>query len=331
MIYLKKAIMKKMNKMIFYTHLMNIVYLVIFSILTYNKFWKINKKAGNFIIEIGKKNSLEIIFVAMLVILILNIVLNKLFIKTIYTKVNGFLKKITKINFKINIDSLKTDIYELDEILLKYKKMTDEIYEKKQEIRLYNKKLELKNNELLKDEIKIKSKKNELRQIIDIIPYKVFVKDEDGVFLLVNKATASGYGLTASEMEGEKHIIIHAKNKSIPMDEVKDFLEDDREVIRTGKTKFIPEEENHENDGTIKIMQTIKVPFETMDTKKKVMLGVAVDITDQKKMQKELEIKNKKIENSLRIIEEKNLELEASYQQLAAYNQEIEELNKKKR
>ena len=42
-----------------------------------------------------------------------------------------------------------------------------------------------------------------LRQIIDLNPSFIFAKDEEGKFVLVNKALADAYGSTPEEMVGK--------------------------------------------------------------------------------------------------------------------------------
>jgi len=329
LISLKKQIMKKTTEIIGCITILNIIAIITLTFLTCNRCWKLDNSLEYMLIKISRLDFLKMALIYYFIFIIFMYITSKVCVYKDIKKIVCKLKKIIYLKKIVNIDEFKTNVEEIDELLINYKKMLDKIHGKEEKIKENNQVLELNNIQLLNGKQEIKAKRNELRQIIDIIPYKIFVKDEDGVFLLVNKATADGYALTPLEMEGEKHIIIHAKDKSIPIDEVKDFLEDDREVIRTGKTKFIAEEENHENDGTVKIMQTIKVPFETMETKKKVMLGIAVDITEQRNMRKELEIRNEEIITYLKEIEDKNLELEASYQKLATYKKEIEEVNKK--
>ncbi len=79
--------------------------------------------------------------------------------------------------------------------------------------------------------------KQDIRQIIDLVPHSLFVKDVDGRFLLVNEATAKINGLSVDEMTGRT------------IDEIMDdpglvalYRADDMEVIKTGKAKHITEE-----------------------------------------------------------------------------------------
>jgi len=131
--------------------------------------------------------------------------------------------------------------------------------------------------ERLKAEEILKTQREFLRTVIDTDPNFVFAKDWEGRFTLVNKAVAENYGTTAEDLIGKSDADF---NTSIS--EVEHFLSDDREVISTGKAKFIPEEMvTNTKTGESKWYQTIKVPLKGTDGSIQV-LGVAADITARK-------------------------------------------------
>ncbi|MEO8514813.1 MAG: PAS domain S-box protein, partial [Ignavibacteria bacterium] len=131
--------------------------------------------------------------------------------------------------------------------------------------------------ESLKAEELLKEQKEFLRTVIDTDPNFVFAKDWDGRFTLVNKAVADNYSSTAEELIGKTDSDF---NPNIA--EVEHFLADDREVIASGKVKFIPEEEvTNSGTGQTKWYQTIKVPLKAANGSTHV-LGVAADITARK-------------------------------------------------
>lgn len=113
-----------------------------------------------------------------------------------------------------------------------------------------------------------------MRQIIDLVPHMIFAKDINGCFLLVNRAVAEAYGLSVEELLGKLHRDIHPDQE-----EVERFLRNDREVIDSGQTKFIPKETFIDSNGHERILQTTKIPFTLEDSDAPAMLGVAVDIT----------------------------------------------------
>lgn len=165
-----------------------------------------------------------------------------------------------------------------------------------------------KNEELHRSDIEAKNK--ELRQIIDLVPHKIFAKDAQGKFIFVNKATALSYGLSTEQMQGKSHYELHNNSEIFPVSEVQEFIKDDLEVMTSNTVKFIPEEQNHEIDGSVKIMQTTKMPFKSSTSDDLAMLGIAIDITQEKARQKELESNYQELKKHSIKIDHLNLELE---------------------
>jgi PAS domain S-box-containing protein len=127
------------------------------------------------------------------------------------------------------------------------------------------------------------SQQNYLRQIIDLNPAFIFAKDGMGKFTLVNKTLADAYGATPEEIIGKSDADFNPNEE-----EVKAFWEADREVIRSGQPKFIPEEPVYDSEtGESRWYQTIKVPIKLTDGNVQ-LLGVATDITERKKAEEAL-------------------------------------------
>jgi PAS domain S-box-containing protein len=122
-----------------------------------------------------------------------------------------------------------------------------------------------------------------LRQIIDLVPHMIFVKDSDGKYLLVNQAVAECYNTSTKALIGKNHGEFHPDE-----DELFNMLQDDHEVMSKGETKLIPEESFTDAQGNVRFLQTIKVPFHTSGDQTRAVLGVAVDITERKQAEKAL-------------------------------------------
>ncbi len=125
-----------------------------------------------------------------------------------------------------------------------------------------------------------------LRQVIDTSPNCIFVKDWDGTYILVNRAIADLYDTTKEEMLGKTDRELVGLDRLSP-DEAERFLADDRQVMREGERKVIPEESFTLADGTTRWFQTIKGPL-TTSLAPRCMLGVAVDITKRKRAEEAL-------------------------------------------
>ncbi len=120
----------------------------------------------------------------------------------------------------------------------------------------------------------LQNSESQLRQIIDLVPHFIFVKDDTGKFEIVNKATAEVFGTTVEDLTGRRDTEFVATEE-----EMEHFRADDLEVIHSGKTKFIPEELITDSEGNTRYLQTTKVPFKFSAHKRPSLLGISVDIT----------------------------------------------------
>ncbi len=122
-----------------------------------------------------------------------------------------------------------------------------------------------------------------VRQLIDLDPHYIFAKDAEGKYILANKAMAEKYQLAVEELLGKTDADL-----SVSPEIAARFREEDREVIRSGKRKHISEELVYHHDGTPRILSTTKIPFIFSDANEPAVLGISVDITELKRIEKEL-------------------------------------------
>ncbi|QWC20781.1 PAS domain-containing protein [Halorubrum sp. 2020YC2] len=133
-------------------------------------------------------------------------------------------------------------------------------------------------------EAAIERARNELRQVIDLVPDLIFAKRDDGTYLLANEATAEAYGLTVAETEGSTDAEILPDSAQSTH-----FRADDQRVIESDEQLEIPEEELTTADGETRLFQTTKIPYRVAGTDDDAMLGYARDITPLRRYEHRLE------------------------------------------
>src|SRR5690606_14318162 len=111
-----------------------------------------------------------------------------------------------------------------------------------------------------------------------------FVKDRAGRYTLVNEASAAFCGLTPVEKTGR------LSKEVFPNAEVVAKIElDDQQVWQTGREQVTTEERLTSQRGETRWFQTIKRPLRGEQGEITHLLGVAVDITERKRREEELQ------------------------------------------
>jgi len=122
-----------------------------------------------------------------------------------------------------------------------------------------------------------------LRQVIDINPNFIFVRDREGRFVLINRAMAEVYGTTVDDLIGKTDADFNPN-----LEESERFLREDRQVMDSLQDKIVPEEIVAGVAGDERWFQTIKRPLVDEDGVARRVLGVSTDITDHKRLESEM-------------------------------------------
>lgn len=125
--------------------------------------------------------------------------------------------------------------------------------------------------------------REELRQIIDLVPDLIVARNRDGEIILANEATADAYGSTTDEIERT------VESDAIPnAEEYESFRADDLEAIGSETPEFVTEEELTTAGGETLMLQTTRVPYEAASGEEAV-LAYARDMTELKEYERQLE------------------------------------------
>ncbi len=132
-------------------------------------------------------------------------------------------------------------------------------------------------------EAELKAQQEFLRQVIDVVPSSIFVKDKQGLILTINQAGAAIYGKT---VEGMLHKPESDFNNNPAQS--KEFLMNNQEVMTTLQPKIIPAEAIPNCHGETRWYKTIISPFINTDGQVRGIVGSSTDITYLKETEEEL-------------------------------------------
>ena len=142
-----------------------------------------------------------------------------------------------------------------------------------------------------------------LRQVIDINPNFIYVRDREGRFVLINRAMAEVYGTTVDDLVGKTDADFNPD-----LGESERFLIEDRQVMDSLQEKIIPEEIVAGMAGDDRWFQTIKRPLVDGDGVARRVLGVSTDVTVRKRlelaMQASLERRGRQVQTSTEVAQE---------------------------
>ena len=116
-----------------------------------------------------------------------------------------------------------------------------------------------------------------LRQIIDINPNMIYVKNGDGKFVLVNKAFADYYGTNIENIIGKSDADFNSNKEQVLR-----FCQQDKEVIETLHRKVTEEQFTNPITHKTHWFETIRLPLLSSDSKAHQVLGVCTDITEHR-------------------------------------------------
>jgi PAS domain S-box-containing protein len=153
------------------------------------------------------------------------------------------------------------------------------------------KKLEFEANKkaekLLDNEAYLQKYRKLLIDILDRIPGKIFLKDENGVFVVVNSAVASIYNKSPEQIIGTTDYDNH------PDENVDEWRKQELEIIKKGASTYVHLEKIK---GQQHYLNTTKMPFELATSGKTGLLGIQFDISDSKMLEEKIATLTKEIE-----------------------------------
>lgn len=123
-----------------------------------------------------------------------------------------------------------------------------------------------------------------LRQIIDMCPNFIFVKDRAGRFTLANRALAEAHGRKPEDFVGKTDADVGSSEQ-----EAAAYHRDDLEVMDSRREKVVQEEPHTDIAGRLLWMHTVKRPLLGPEGTSTHVLGVSNDVTVHKQVEATLQ------------------------------------------
>ncbi len=130
-------------------------------------------------------------------------------------------------------------------------------------------------------EEKYQALSKQLETIIDIIPGMIYCKNKDDIVTLVNQNFADSLKLDKKDIIGKTTFDL------FPKDQAESFRKDDLKIINSGKARLNFEESGDFPDGKVYAL-TSKVPYNDDKGEISGIVGLSIDITERKLMEKKL-------------------------------------------
>jgi PAS domain S-box-containing protein len=126
----------------------------------------------------------------------------------------------------------------------------------------------------------VEQQRTDLQMILDSVPALIFYKDRQQRLVRVNAAHAQCFGLPKEQIEGKTDAELGSPYAS-------QYMQDDLNVMTTGESLCGLIEKFHTPTGE-RWLQTDKVPHRDVDGNIIGLVGFAVDITEQKRLEEQL-------------------------------------------
>ncbi len=166
-----------------------------------------------------------------------------------------------------------------------------------------NQQIEEKTKNIRQEINKRKTVENQLRELINAIPYPVSVKDAQGIYVYVNSAYSDLISIPAAKIIGHQDTALYDLSKNV-----------NRMIMSDGDKWVIESKEAYKikaleitNETGHKVYDVTKLPFYINDTGRLGVLSFSVDITEQHDSQEDLQTLNDHLEEIIdqRVIEYK--------------------------
>ncbi len=145
-----------------------------------------------------------------------------------------------------------------------------------------------------------------LESVFENMPAMLFAKDAKTLrFTHINRAAEKIVGYTRAQLLGRSDYDF------FPPEQAEHFTSKDRETLAKGDALEIPHEEIDTGDHGRRILHTFKVPIRDREGKPSLLLGISLDVTQQRAAEQRVAALNEELMQQARALQSSNEELES--------------------
>ena len=192
-----------------------------------------------------------------------------------------FLEKVCE-SLASTISSAQIKI-QTNELLKESQLKTEQMKSQEEELRQNLEELQATQEEMERKQRELDQKGNLIQLILDNLPIPTFVKDDQGVYTMVNKAQASLLGLLEDKIIGRDDTFFTSNEK-----ERSEIKKTDIDALHSIKPVVLPTQSFTTPEGRNYIFKTTKVSFLNTITNKRNVIGISIDLSDRIKLEQKM-------------------------------------------
>ncbi len=145
-----------------------------------------------------------------------------------------------------------------------------------------------------------------LESLFENMPAMVFAKDAKTLrFVRINRVAERSIGYDREQLLGRND------HEFFPPEQADHFTATDRETLARGDIVEIPQEEIDTGDHGRRVLHTLKVPIRGPDGQPSLLLGISLDITQEKAAERRIVALNEQLTRQAQLLQSSNEELES--------------------
>jgi|GEM_PF-1251426 len=255
-------------------------------------------------------------------------------IKTQKPVVNQIEKEVKKDGSISYVNTSKMPLYDKDGKIIgtfgissditEMKRMEAEITMRNEELMAQEEELRQNLEEMQATQEALSHEKSLMDAMMAYVPDHIYFKDLDSKFIMASQSLAKLFNLKSiSDLIGKSDFDFFDEEHARPA------FEDEQKIIKTGKPIINLMEKEVKKDGSVSYVNTSKLPLFNIEGKIIGTFGISSDITEIKKMEAEISMRNEELLSQEEELRQNLEEMQATQDEILRMRDELQQQNEK--